>query len=73
MDAFRGKPRKRPVLMNEEVMNMKINQKNNTARRNPERRGSREALRRSGWTEFYTHNAVPAICALQECFKQEQR
>lgn len=55
---------------------MKINQNNHTARRNAEqaamRIGRKDSVR-SSWTEFYTHQAVPAIFAAQECFKQEQR
>ena len=55
--------------------NMKMNHKGNMDRRNEvrtENRG-RERTRRSGWMGFYTHNAVPAMFAAQECFKQEQR
>lgn len=54
---------------------MKMNHKGNMDRRNEartENRG-RERTRRSGWMGFYTHNAVPAMFAAQEYFKQEQR
>ena len=54
---------------------MKMNYKGNMDRRNAERTENRgrERTRRSGWMDFYTHNAVPAMFAAQECFKQEQR
>ena len=56
-------------------MKMKMNHKGNMDRRNAERTENRgrERTRRSGWMGFYTHNAVPAMFAAQEYFKQEQR
>jgi hypothetical protein len=54
---------------------MKMNDKGNMDRRNAERTENRgrEHTGRTGWMGFYTHNAVPAMFAAQECFKQEQR
>ena len=45
-------------------------------RRNTEQaeiRSGRQPAGGKGWTDFYTHNAVPVMAAMQECFKQEQR
>ena len=48
---------------------MNINQKTESVRKDMKQ----AEARRNGWTDFYTHNAVPFIASMQECFKQEQR
>ena len=55
---------------------MNINQKTESVRKDmkqAEARRERKTARRNGWTDFYTHTAVPFIASMQECFKQEQR